>query len=363
MAALQHLFPPPAGIPAALGAAPAVIPAALGAPPAGIPAALGAAPAGGQMGGLPHPIPVPRLPHGQGLLGAAPPGTPLPVPGYEASLASDVVHHRHEDLPLDPEDPFAIPEVRLPYASDDPTIMSILSAHRAEQALLFPQLSNQSTSSIMGPEFCEEKSEVDTSRLARISTEQSKMNTPEKRRMIRVFMELQFLVQDLSKSLSRGLFMRDFDHIATLVNSELDPPQYEFVWAKHQLAVKAFLVRVRQKLVDEIGTLWAINDPTIKHGFAATARHQYNQDMERLIPSRIKDGVRQADNTLEKAKASQGKKRGGGSGRGGRGGSKAKRGRHQPDSGRKPMFPKCAACNKMGHVAGDQKCKAGPAPP
>ena len=113
------------------------------------------------------------------------------------------------------------------------------------------------------------------------------------------------------------------------------------------------------KLRYELGLVHLANDKNNPHGFAAVDRMRSDAALELFTDKDTRDQWQKACSSLDKSKtrkrkghgdrqANKRRKRGGGGGGGG--------GNH----GNKPALPTCAACGKVGHVAGDARCKAAP---
>ena len=69
------------------------------------------------------------------------------------------------------------------------------------------------SSAVLGDDYLQQEIGVDNIREALIEKEEGKMSSPDKKRLIRVLMEVKFVWSDLIKTLALSLQMRPLNHI------------------------------------------------------------------------------------------------------------------------------------------------------
>ena len=100
------------------------------------------------------------------------------------------------------------------------------------------------------------------------------------------------------------------------------------------------------------------NDKLVNpYGFSTVDRMEHAAGLEKVATKGELEAFKAA--LVAQDKASTNKKKRSRPARNNNGRNKKKK----PNSNNNPEFARCAACNKLGHLAGDARCKAAPKPP
>ena len=221
-------------------------------------------------------------------------------------------------------------------------------------ALVNPSLSTlpqASFSNVMGPEYFA-VNHNDGGLEYRIRDAESRMHSADRKRQIRLLMNLQAVHDNVIKTVATGLGMRTFGDLCAMHASEGDVG-FAASWMGSQMAVRESLDKLESEIKREISLLNLANDKGNKHGFGILTRMNELQVLESTVPKPDWDLYLRAQSSMNQLKASRPKRGRGGGGGGGRGGK-----RSRPNSAKQPKFPQCAICGQKGHVAGDAACKA-----
>ena len=208
------------------------------------------------------------------------------------------------------------------------------------------------SSAVLGGDYLQQEIGVDNIREAHIEKEEGKMSSPDKKRLIRVLMEIKFVWSDLIKALALSLQMRPLNHIMTLV-SQLGATKAMERWDSEQLGLKKHVDSLSEKIRVELSHVYIANCKVRnKFGFGLVDNIIKNKDLKILTKDELADfekavTIMNKSKTQDKGKKSRGKNPG----------KNARKGK-KPDLNDKPKFPKCPDCGKIGHVKGDAKCKA-----
>lgn len=303
--------------------------------------------------------PVVSVGRGRGKTGPVlpPPPPPPPVGELGNSLLSslgqfdDVLDNLdNTDVNMDDPDPDDQMDSSIPIGSllEDSTEANVTSIFSIPTP----------SSSVFGENYLQQEIGVDNIREALIEKEEGKMSSPDKKRLIRVLMEVKFVWMDLVKALALSLHMRPLSHIMTMVN-QLGPAEAAKRWDSGQLSLKKHVDGLSEKIRVELSHVYIANCKVRnKFGFGLVDNIIKNRDLQILTKDEMVKfekavaTMNRAKNQ-DKGKKSKGKNPGKNARKSGKG--------QKPDSGDKPKFPKCPDCGKIGHVKGDAKCKA-PAP-
>ena len=232
----------------------------------------------------------------------------------------------------------------------------ILKAHERSvntSAIHPPQ---QVTSEVMGAENLVQDCDIDSIRDSKILALQSTMTSPDKKRLARYLSSLSYSLADISAVLARSALMFPFRDLMTLARAK-DPQQVEDLWRRDQELVGASVVAMREKLRGLTAHLHLANDKAINpYGFATIDRMEKMADMEKVATKGEIDAFKQALVAQDKAAATTKKRRARPAKN-----QNGKNKRNRPNPNNQPDLARCQACNKLGHVAGDARCKAAPA--
>ena len=141
-----------------------------------------------------------------------------------------------------------------------------------------------------------------------------------------------------------------FQDLVTLANTKgMDVAAAAF--QQSQDWVTSVLERLAEKLRYELGLVYLANDKNNPHGFAAIDRMKSDATLELFTSKDTRDQWQKACSSLDKTKTRKRKSHGD---------RQANRRLKKANAAAKPALPTCAACGKLGHVAGDARCKAAP---
>ena len=243
--------------------------------------------------------------------------------------------------------------------SDDGQVDEMINLSRqsggADQPL-FP--SAVSGSSVLGPSYATGGATMATFRESQIKEAEGVMSSNDKKRLVRLLMESNFFCEDLGYCLRFSLPMRSLEELTAMVEAK-GMSTASSIFEDSQEKVKEALDNLTAKLKHELGLVYLANDKSNSHGFAAVDKMKSMATLEHVTTKETRDLWTKACSSLDKTRstrkrkghgnrdANKKRKRGGGAGGGG---------------GGRPALPKCAACGKLGHVAGDARCNAAPKP-
>ena len=216
----------------------------------------------------------------------------------------------------------------------------------------------QVTSEVMGASNLIQDCDVDTLRDSKIVALQSSMTSPDKKRLARYLSTLSYSLADIRSVIARSAMMFPFRDLATLARAS-DRQQVEDLWRRDQELVSASLDSMQEKLRGLTAHLHLANDKALNpYGFATIDRMEKMVEMEKVATKGEIDAFKQALITQDKANASSKRKRSRPANN-----KNGRNKKNKPNPNSQPDLARCAACNKLGHVAGDARCKAAPRPP
>ena len=223
-----------------------------------------------------------------------------------------------------------------------------------DDVALFPSAS--AGSSVMGPAYSTGGATMATFRESQIKEAEGLMSSNDKKRLVRLLMETSYFCEDLKYTMRYSLPMRSLGELAALINSK-GLAEATTIFEESQEKVRAAVDKVSEKIRHETSLVHLANDKSNPHGFAAVDKMKALANLEAVTTKETRDLWTKACSSLDKSKnarkrgghgnraANKKRKRGGGGGGGG---------------GARPALPTCAVCGKLGHVAGDARCKAAP---
>ena len=209
-------------------------------------------------------------------------------------------------------------------------------------------LAAASRSNVMGPEYLR-SSVVDASREQEIRDAENQMTSQDKKRQMRILQSFRFLHEDLHRLIAAGPGMLSVGDLDADRRS-LGDDAFAANWDASRKTIRESIDTFKAAINREISLLRLANDKGNKFGFATIERMKNLEQLKKSLSKEDWDRFLRASTSMNQIRGKP--KRGGGGGGGGR----AKR--RKPNGNQQPRFPKCAVCNKPGHVAGDAACKA-----
>ena len=213
----------------------------------------------------------------------------------------------------------------------------------------------QVTSEVMGGRHLVQDCDVDTLRESKIISLQSSMTSPDKKRLARYLSVLQYAFADIRAVLARSAMMFPFRDIEVLARAS-DRQQVRDLWRRDQELVNTSLNAMEEKLRGLTAHLHLANDKALNpYGFATIDRMEKMAVMEKVATKSELESFKQALAAQDKASTAAKRKR--------TRPAKNQNGRNKknkPNHNNQPDLARCKACNKLGHVEGDARCKAAP---
>ena len=238
----------------------------------------------------------------------------------------------------------------------DEIVERIHAAHAKAKNLSAIHPPPQLTSEVMGARHLAQGCEVDDLRDSRISALQATMNSPDKKRLARYLATLSFSLSDAMAVLTRSALMFPFRDVATLARSK-NRVEMEDLWQKDQELVCASLESLQEKLRGYTAHLHLANDKMVNpYWFATVDRMEHAGDLEKVATKAEMEAFKAALTAQDKSAANKKKRARPAKNNNG------KNKKRKANADNKPQFARCAACNKLGHVEGDARCKAAPKP-
>ena len=203
-----------------------------------------------------------------------------------------------------------------------------------------------SGSNVMGPEYLR-SSVADASREQEIRDAENEMTSQDKKRQMRILKTFFFMHEDLQRLVAAGPGMLSVDRLDALRQS-LGEDAFAANWDASRKTIREGIDKLRADIEREVSLLRLANDKGNKFGFATIERMKSLETLEKSLSKEDWDRFLRASTSMNQIKGKPAR-RGGGRGRGKK---------RKASGDQRPRFPKCAVCNKTGHVAGDAACKA-----
>ena len=150
--------------------------------------------------------------------------------------------------------------------------------------------------------------------------------------------------------------MFPFKDVAVLARGK-DQKQMEDLWWDDQVLVRSALESMREKLRGFNAQLHLANDKTVNpYGFSTVDRMEQMSELEKVATKAELEAFKSALVAQDKSTANKKKRSRPGNNKNG------KNKKRKPNANNQPDFARCKACNKLGHLEGDARCKAAPKP-
>ena len=228
---------------------------------------------------------------------------------------------------------------------DDALVEEMLDASNAGApsslgAFQMPQVASK----VMGPQYAMGNAASASFRESKVKEAESLMSSNDKKRLVRLLMETNNFCEDVDSAFSASLCKRPLGDLLVLANSKgLEAASAAF--QESQDRVTGVIQRLAEKLRFELGLVYLANDKNNPHGFAAIDKMKSDATLELFTDKYTRDQWSKACSSLDKVKNNRKRKS--------HGDRNANRRRKKANAGQKPALPTCAACGKVGHVAGD----------
>ena len=195
--------------------------------------------------------------------------------------------------------------------------------------------------------------EIETLRGSTITALESTMSSPDKKRLARYLSTLSFAFSDIMAVITRSAMMFPFPKLAVLARAT-DQAKARELWQQDQLLVRSALETMKEKLRTLNSHLQLANDKALNpYGFATIDRMEKFAEVEKVATKAELEAFKTA--LVAQDKANAGKKKRSRPAKNKNGNNK-----RRGNANNNPDFPRCKACNKLGHLEGDARCKAAP---
>ena len=221
-------------------------------------------------------------------------------------------------------------------------------------AALFP--SAGTGSAVLGPAYSTGGATMAAFRESKIKEAENLMSSNDKKRLVRLLMESDYFCEDLKYTLTYSLPMRSLEELVSIINTK-GMPSANTLFEQSQEKVRLAVETLGAKLRHELGLIYLANDKGNAHGFETIDKMKSWAAVEAVTSKETRDQWSKACASLDKTRNQRKRK-----GHGNRDANKRRRRNNNNNGNNRPALPKCAACGKAGHVAGDARCRAAPAP-
>ena len=226
-------------------------------------------------------------------------------------------------------------------------MMNVSMGGSSAGAFQMPQVASK----VMGPQYARGDAATAACRESKVKEAEAVMTSNDKKRLVRLLMETNNFCEDASDAFDASLCMRPLGDLVTLANTKgLEAASEAFDRSQQQ--VSGVIKKIAEKIKFELGLVYLANDKNNPHGFAAIDRMKSDATLELFTTKDTRDQWQKACSSLDKTKNQRKRKS--------HGDRQANKRRKRANAANKPALPTCANCGKVGHVAGDARCKAAP---